>query len=96
MQKKFTLTETGTTDIIVLNGDEHITFGALGDEADYTLTAQVKLTDNGIWFDAQVIVDNATEDNLYSSVSGARALRFNLTALGTATSINVEVTGRQL
>ena len=92
MQKKFTLTETGTTDTILVSPSDIITFGAQGDASDYTLTAEVKLTDNGNWFTAQAI----TDDEIYSTVSGVRAFRFNLTALGAASSIDVEVTSADM
>jgi hypothetical protein len=92
MQKLLIRAATGTTDSITIAPSNILTFAAIGDVADYTLTAQVKLTDNGAWFDAQVMTDGA----IYSTVSGARAIRFNLSALGTASVVDIEVTGSDL
>lgn len=93
MQKKFTLTATGQTDSIAISPSNILTFASIGDAADYTLDAQVKLTDDGSWIDAQADMADST---LYSTVSGARHVRFDLTALGTATSIDIEITGSDL
>lgn len=93
MQKLFDLTATGATDPIELNPDSQLTFAVKGTGGtDYILTAQVKLTDNGEWFDAQSISDSI----IYSTVTGARAFRFNLTDLGSATSVKAEITGAKL
>lgn len=92
MQNKTTITATGQTTEIDLNNFDRLTFAAKGDAADYVLTAQVKLTDQGNWFPAQALVDNT----LYSTVSGAVKLRFDCTDLGTATTIDIEMSGAQL
>lgn len=94
MQKKFTLTATGVTDVIELSPNDIMTFAAKGDQTDYTLAAEVVLVDKGLadsefrWFPAQTIADNT----LYSTNSGVRRVRFNLTDIGTATSVDIEVT----
>lgn len=92
MQKLETITATGTTDAITLNNFDRLTFASTGDATDYTLTAEVQLVDDSRWYPAQIMVDK----ELYSTRTGARALRFNCTDLGTATTIDAEVSGAQL
>ncbi len=92
MKNKTTITATGQTDAITLNRFDRLTFAALGDQSDYTLIAQVKLNETGNWFPAQTLVDN----KLYSTVTGAVQLRFDCTSLGTATTIDIELSGAQL
>ena len=93
MQKKFTITTVSTETIDLIGEDNVLTFASLGDAADYTLNAEVQLTEGGNWFTAQAaMVDNT----IYSTVSGVRAVRFDMTGLGTATTVDVEVTGANM
>ncbi|MCK5605239.1 hypothetical protein KAR91_25330 [Candidatus Pacearchaeota archaeon] len=92
MKNKTTITATGQTDAITLNRFDRLTFASIGDVDDYTLIAQVKLNDQGNWFSAQIM----TDDTPYSTISGAIQVRFDCTALGTATTIDIEVSGAQL
>lgn len=92
MQENYTLTATGTTTIKKLDGFERMTFASVGDAVGYTLTAQIRITDNGNWFDAQDMADG----RIYSTVTAAREIRFNLTALGSATTVDIEINGAKL
>ncbi len=94
MQKKFTVT-TVTVNTIELVGEGNLlTFAALSTAAtDYTLNAEVQLTRGGNWFTAQAAM---VDDTIYSTVSGVRAIRFDMTSLGTATSVDVEITGANM
>jgi len=92
MKNKTTITATGQTDTITLGRSDRLTFASVGDATDYTLTAQVRLTENGNWFPAQVMADNT----LYSTISGVAELRFDCTGLGAATTIDIEVSGAEV
>ncbi len=93
MQKKFTVTAISTTDAIATDGSNRYTFAAVGDASDYTIDVQVRLTDDGNWFTAQAAM---VDGEIYAAVAGARAIRFDITALGAATTIDIEVTGANL
>ena len=89
MQKFFSLTDIGATDAIPIDADKQFTFAISGNG---TVQAEVQLTDdpNAVWYVAQVCVSGT----IYSTVSGARAFRFNQTASSGATI--AEVSGAKL
>lgn len=93
MQKKFTITATGAGDAIKLSGDERLVFGAQGTGGtDYVIDVQVKLVNGGNWYDAEAgIIDS----ELYITDAGVREVRYNCTDLGSATSIDFEITGQK-
>ena len=91
MQKRFEITGTGTGDPIELQGDERLTFASTGSGGtDYALDVEVKLTRDGSWRSAQTLIDGT----IYATVSGCREVRYNCTSLGSASSIELEVTSQ--
>ena len=92
MNKKITVTTTGTEEIIMGN-DQILTFAAVGDQTDFVCSGEVLLNDDGNWLVAQAAMVDST---LYSTNSGARKFRFNVTNMGTATTIDLEISGANL
>tara|TARA_R110000851_G_scaffold332934_2_gene510505 strand:+ start:4095 stop:4364 length:270 start_codon:yes stop_codon:yes gene_type:complete len=86
MQKLYKLSAIEVTDGIVVDGGDTLTFSVSGTG---TVKAEVKLTDDvdSVWKVAQICDDGV----VYSTVSGARAFRFNQTAASGETIC--EVTG---
>lgn len=90
MQKQFNITATGATDPVPLDGSRVMTAVSVGTGAtDYSLDLEVQLVKGGAWHPAQTMVDG----NLYSTQSGALAVRYNCSSLGAASAIVAEVGG---
>jgi hypothetical protein len=87
MQKLITMSSVAVSDTIVLSASDRLTFAISGSG---TIQAEVKLTDGGAWFVAQECENGV----IYSTVTGARALRFNQTVASGDTM--VEVTGAEV
>ena len=93
MQQKLTFGTPQTQSILIINSDDIFTFASEGIGAtDYVIKAEVQLTNLGTWFPVQNMVDKT----VYSTSSGVHAIRFNLTDLGAASSVCVEITGASL
>jgi len=93
MQKKITVISVSTSDVILLSSSDILTFAAVGDQSDYVVAAEVRLTDNGNWFVMQAAM---TDGEIYSTVSGVVAVRFDLTDLGTAATVDIEISGADM
>ena len=87
-----THTSTGAKTAIPVPATKNISVATVGDNASYTAAVEVKLTDNGSWFVAQAAITDLTQVNITGPIQD---IRLNISALGTATTIDFEVLGQR-
>ena len=85
-----TLTSTGAGDTIDIGSPKTLSFATNGDVGDYTANIEVLLHQQGSWF----VVETAITDGEVKTTTGpVIGIRINISALGTATTIDFEVLG---
>lgn len=85
-----TITSTGAGTAIDIPPMQKVNYVAVGDASDYTANVEAKLTKTGNW----VAIETGITDSTPSAVDGViQEIRLNVSDLGTATTIQFEVSG---
>lgn len=92
IEVKQTHTSTGVKAAIDVGPPKTLSFFTVGDVDDYTADVEVLLTEGGTWVAAEAsILDSAVK----TTTGPVFGVRLNITALGTATTIDFEVLGER-
>lgn len=93
ISNKITIISTGASEATNVSPDEILTLVAVGDAADYTANVEVKLTELGNWVVAETGLADSTPK---TTTGGVTEIRLNVSDMGTATTIDFEVSGANL